>query len=101
MTCRRSAAGSGEPRRLSEYAGLPRKAIICKAAVGARASTEAAMISVEKPGQSAPLGASVQADGVNFSLFSRSATGVELLLFDGDDDPRPARVVRLDPAKNR
>jgi glycogen operon protein len=59
------------------------------------------MISVEKPGQSAPLGASVQADGVNFSVYSRSATGVELLLFDRGDDPRPARVVRLEPAKNR
>jgi pullulanase/glycogen debranching enzyme len=38
---------------------------------------------------------------VNFSLFSRSATGVELLFFDREDDARPARVIRLDPAANR
>ncbi len=31
-------------------------------------------------------------DGVNFSLFSRHASGVELLLFDREDDPRPARI---------
>jgi isoamylase len=48
-----------------------------------------------------PLGATVLPDGVNFSLFSRSATGVELLFFDRDDDRSPARVVRLDPAANR
>ena len=49
-------------------------------------------------GSSAPLGATPRRDGVNFSLFSRHATGVELLLFDREDDAAPARVVRLDPA---
>jgi isoamylase len=34
-------------------------------------------------GRSSPLGATVTDGGVNFSLFSRSATSVELLLFDG------------------
>jgi len=48
-----------------------------------------------------PLGATVLPQGVNFSLFSRSATGVELLLFDRDDDARPARAIRLVPAVNR
>jgi len=38
-----------------------------------------------------PLGATVQPGGVNFSLFSRSATGVELLLFDRDDDAAGSR----------
>ena len=51
--------------------------------------------------RSAPLGASICEGGANFSLFSRSATGVELLLFDREDDDRPARVVVIDPAKNR
>jgi isoamylase len=51
-------------------------------------------------GSSAPLGATPSPDGVNFSVFSRHATGVELLLFDGDDT-KPARVVRLDPSVNR
>src|SRR5262249_10310684 len=46
-------------------------------------------------------GATVQAGGVNFSLFSRSATGVELLFFDREDEARPSRVVRLDPADHR
>jgi isoamylase len=52
-------------------------------------------------GVSAPLGATPSHDGVNFSVFSRHATGVELLLFDGVDDVRPARVIRIDPATNR
>lgn len=52
-------------------------------------------------GQSSPLGATVQAGGVNFSLFSRSATRVELLLFDQVDDATPSRVIRIDPASNR
>jgi glycogen operon protein len=52
-------------------------------------------------GQSFPLGATLSDGGANFSLFSRSATGVELLFFDREDDVKPARVVRLDPATNR
>src|SRR6266542_196274 len=52
-------------------------------------------------GSSAPLGATPSPDGVNFSVFSRHATGVELLLFDDVDDTKPARVVRLDPSGNR
>lgn len=48
-----------------------------------------------------PLGATVLADGVNFSLFSRSAEVVELLFFDREDDFRPASVIPLDPAANR
>lgn len=52
-------------------------------------------------GRSSPLGATVVDGGVNFSLFSRTASGVELLFFDRDNDPTPARVVRIDPATNR
>jgi glycogen operon protein len=52
-------------------------------------------------GRSSPLGATVLDGGVNFSLFSRTATGVELLFFDRDDAAEPARTVRLDPADNR
>ena len=36
------------------------------------------------------------ADGANFSVFSRRATAMELLLFDGADDPVPSRVIDLD-----
>ena len=52
-------------------------------------------------GQSSPLGATLVDGGVNFSLGSRSASGVDLLLFDLEDDAKPARAVRLDPAANR
>ncbi len=51
-------------------------------------------------GQPSPLGATVLHGGVNFSLFSRTATGVDLLFFDRDD-ATPTRVVTLDPVKNR
>jgi glycogen operon protein len=39
--------------------------------------------------------------GVNFALFSRHATGVRLELFDHPEDAAPARVIDLDPARNR
>ena len=37
-------------------------------------------------GSPSPIGATVVQDGVNFCLFSRTATGVELLLFAHADD---------------
>src|SRR4051794_41137911 len=52
-------------------------------------------------GRSSPLGATTIEGGVNFSLYSRNATGVELLFFDRDDDATPSRVVRIEPATNR
>jgi glycogen operon protein len=52
-------------------------------------------------GSSAPLGATATPDGVNFSLFSRSATAVELLLFDDAQAAEPSRVVALDPRRHR
>src|SRR5262245_61790610 len=52
-------------------------------------------------GTGAPLGATVSPDGVNFSLFSRHATSVDVVFFDGVEDGRPADVVRLDPVANR
>ncbi len=55
----------------------------------------------DNTGRSAPLGATVLPDGVNFSVFSRGASGVELLLFDREDDARPTRVIPIDPAANR
>ena len=39
---------------------------------------------------------------MNFSLFAKDATGVELLLFDrADDGATPSRVIALDPARHR
>jgi glycogen operon protein len=45
-----------------------------------------------------PLGATIEPGGVNFSIFSRAATAVDLLLFDRDDDARPSRVLPIDAA---
>jgi isoamylase len=61
----------------------------------------APMASPVLTGHSAPLGATVTKDGTNFSVFSRHATGVELLLFEQDDAPNPSRVIRLNPYSNR
>src|ERR1700679_1635671 len=52
-------------------------------------------------GRSSPLGASVVPGGVNFSVYSRSASAVELLLFDRDDNRQPSRVIPIDPVENR
>jgi isoamylase len=56
-------------------------------------------------GSSAPLGATICPTngeaGVNFSVFSKSASLVELLLFDRADDAQPARVIPLDAKQHR
>jgi len=52
-------------------------------------------------GRSFPLGASLVAGGANFSVFSKNATAVQLLLFDSVDDDRPSRVIDLDPRSQR
>ena len=59
------------------------------------------MTPVPTIGRSSPLGPTVGDGGVNFSFFSRSATGMELLFFDRVDDVRPERVIHLDPSTNR
>jgi isoamylase len=59
------------------------------------------MAGKSEPARSAPLGATLVDGGVNFSLFSRNATGVELVFFDHESDAKPARVIALDPVANR
>jgi glycogen operon protein len=54
-----------------------------------------------KEGQSHPLGATICDEGTNFSVYSKHAAGIELLLFDGVDDAWPKRVISIDPATNR
>ena len=54
-----------------------------------------------QPGKSHPLGATINPGGVNFSLFSKHATQVELLLFDYVDANRPARIIQLNIGQNR
>jgi isoamylase len=52
-------------------------------------------------GRSFPIGATLVDGGANFSVFSRSADRLELLLFDRVDDARPSRVICMDPCENR
>ena len=52
-------------------------------------------------GKTFPLGATVHSEGANFSIFSRNASAIDLLLFDDVDDARPARVISLDRQRNR
>ncbi len=52
-------------------------------------------------GRSYPLGSTVYPTGANFSLYSKNAHAVELLLFDDADDKKPSRVIQLHPDRNR
>src|SRR5882762_5080951 len=52
-------------------------------------------------GTSSPLGATPTQEGTNFSVFSKNATAVELLLFEAVDKAPPAQVVRFDLSVNR
>nr|WP_211436255.1 glycogen debranching protein GlgX [Candidatus Kuenenia stuttgartiensis] len=49
----------------------------------------------EWPGKAYPLGATWDGAGVNFSLFSENATGVELCLFDGQDGNHEVARIRM------
>jgi isoamylase len=48
-----------------------------------------------------PMGTHQYGRGVNFAFFSRHATRVRLEFFDSPADSRPARVIDLDPTRNR
>ncbi len=52
-------------------------------------------------GRSFPIGATLINGGTNFSIFSRTAASIELLLFDNVDDARPSCVIPIDPLANR
>ena len=54
-----------------------------------------------RPGWRYPPGATPDAQGTNFSVFSRYATGVELLLYEQADSPEPFQIIGLDPEVNR
>jgi len=57
--------------------------------------------SPSKSGLSFPQGATTLAGGVNFAIFSKYADAVQLLLFDGPNDPAPAEIIDLHPGTNR
>ena len=54
-----------------------------------------------RPGSRFPPGATALPDGVNFCVFSRHATRVELLLYAEADSPEPFQVIALAPEQNR
>ncbi|HEX4128720.1 MAG TPA: glycogen debranching protein GlgX [Pirellulales bacterium] len=48
-----------------------------------------------------PFGTIVQDGGVQFVIFSRSATGMRVLLYDNATDPEPAEIVQFHPELDR
>ena len=52
-------------------------------------------------GSPIPHGVYLHQGGVNFTLFSRHATGVSLLLFASPQDTTPCQVIELDPRHHR
>ncbi len=54
-----------------------------------------------KPGNSYPFGCTPNGGGVNFSIFSRFAAQVELLLFNTAEDKKPFQIIALDKDVHR
>jgi isoamylase len=77
--------------------------IYVRVEMSATAKTERRLSSpgIPSAGNSFPLGASVLPEGVNFSVFSKHATEIDLLLFGTVDDALPASAITLDPVTNR
>src|SRR5450756_192672 len=63
--------------------------------------TEVSDLTDVRVGAPLPLGTYALDEGVNFALFSRHASRVRLELFDHSEDATAARVIDLDPARNR
>ena len=59
------------------------------------ASAEQSIPLVVRPGVPHPLGATPARDGVNFSIFSQYAEGMELLLFASEDADEPNHVLTM------
>jgi isoamylase len=54
-----------------------------------------------RPGTAFPLGAKATPDGVNFSVFSRHATSISLVLYSSARSLRPLQVIELDAGIHR
>lgn len=57
-------------------------------------------ISVEC-GNPLSLGATILKDGVNFSIYSKNASKVTLVIFEKEDDVSPSNFIELDPVVNK
>jgi isoamylase len=91
--------GAGRDRAISEirvnHAGAEREnQLLTESAVNPGKSVE---------GKTTPIGATwLEAEqGWNFSLYSRHATGVTLLLYGAKDLVKPVRQLRLEPLQNK
>jgi isoamylase len=60
-----------------------------------------AAVYATRPGSRFPPGATASPEGVNFCVFGRHATRVELLLYAAADNPEPFQVITLAPERNR
>ncbi|QQO10072.1 glycogen debranching protein GlgX [Breznakiella homolactica] len=56
---------------------------------------------IAEAGKPLPLGATITDQGVNFSLFSRNATGITLVLFESPEPDSAYEEIELSPQKNR
>ncbi|MCK5782261.1 MAG: glycogen debranching protein GlgX [Flavobacteriales bacterium] len=56
---------------------------------------------IQSSGSPEPLGASIENKGVNFSVFAKNASSVELLLFDNKNDIQPSHTIQLSPIENK
>src|SRR5215831_4056403 len=56
---------------------------------------------VPAQGNSFPLGATCRSEGVNFSVYSKNAIAVELLLFDRADSGHATKTISFSPQTNR
>src|SRR5688500_5378341 len=96
---RRRETGPLDVRRICHGAGRSENQVFAPARLAsmslrklerAQAATKAHL---PPEGRSSPLGATPVADGANFSLYTKHAMGVELLLFDAPGDAHAARVI--------
>jgi glycogen operon protein len=79
---------------------MPATVAIPQKKTDVRKTTSRAPFQTES-GRPHPLGATVDKEGVNFSVFSRNATAVELLLFEEHDDHQPIQIIKLQPPANQ
>jgi glycogen operon protein len=64
-------------------------------------STDTTISYATRPGSRYPDGATPVADGINFSIYCRHATHVELLLFAAAESPSPFQVIPLEARLHR
>ncbi len=71
-----------------------------------RAPREGVIVSIERLTAASlphalPYGAACRAEGTQFSVYSRSASAMRLLLYDHTSDPEPSEIIPFDPQEDR